>query len=115
MIGAGGGIDGHGGGRERGCGRGDTLTTANSVDLDATLRKRELVDIGGRALEVERAGIGQPTVVLEAGGGCLLDSWDPIWPALTALTHVVRYNRAGLGASHKAPTPRTVLDVVTDL
>lgn len=91
------------------------MTARNSVDSNAAPRTRELVDIGGRALEVERAGIGQPTVVLEAGGGCTLDSWDPVWRALAALTHVVRYNRAGVGASHKPPTPRTVLDVVTDL
>lgn len=76
------------------------------------------VDIGGRRLFVECRGSGQPTVVLDAGAGCPCDTmwgWDPIWEMLIDLTCACRYDRAGLGRSDPAPTPRTSMEVVSDL
>ena len=46
------------------------------------------VDVGGRRLFVECRGIGQPTVVLDAGAGCPCDTiwgWDSIWEAFNCL------------------------------
>jgi pimeloyl-ACP methyl ester carboxylesterase len=72
-------------------------------------------DIGGRRVFVECAGIGQPTVLLEAGLGSDHHAWDRIWPSLTTLTCVCRYDRAGLGQSEPAPRPRTTSEIVSDL
>jgi pimeloyl-ACP methyl ester carboxylesterase len=74
-----------------------------------------LVDIGERRLFAEVVGTGVPTVVLEAGRGALADTWDPIWADLTALTRVVRYDRAGLGQSDPVVLPRSCADLVADL
>jgi pimeloyl-ACP methyl ester carboxylesterase len=76
---------------------------------------RELVDIGGCRLWVEAAGDGQPTIILEAGGACASDTWQPVWKQLTQLTRVCRYDRAGLGQSERAQPPRTSAASVTDL
>jgi pimeloyl-ACP methyl ester carboxylesterase len=76
---------------------------------------RGLVDIGERRVFADVAGRGSPTVVLEAGRGALTDCWDPIWTELTALTRVVRYDRAGLGQSDPVAVPRTCADLVADL
>jgi pimeloyl-ACP methyl ester carboxylesterase len=76
---------------------------------------RELLDIGGRRLWLECAGRGQPTIILEAGGACTSDTWQPVWKELTQLTRVYRYDRAGLGQSDRAQTPRSSAAIVTDL
>ncbi len=73
------------------------------------------VHVGGRRLYLECAGQGSPTVILEAGAGRAHDTWDAVWSALTTLTRVCRYDRAGIGQSERGPRPRTVQDVVTDL
>jgi pimeloyl-ACP methyl ester carboxylesterase len=76
---------------------------------------RGLVDIGERRLFAELAGMGFPTVVLEAGRGAWSDTWEPIWGDLVALTRVVRYDRAGLGHSDPVVMPRSGADLVLDL
>ena len=73
------------------------------------------VDVGGYHLVLHAAGTGWPTVVLEAGGGLASDTWDAVWEPLTRLTHVVRYDRAGLGVSEAAPAPCTYHDMVSAL
>ncbi len=75
----------------------------------------ELVDINGRALHIRIQGEGSPTVVLEAGlGGGVLD-WTLVAPEIAKFTRVVSYDRAGLGWSEAAATPRTPRLVVEDL
>ena len=76
---------------------------------------RHQVDVGGYRLAVWVAGAGSPTVVLEAGGGCTSETWAGVAPAIAQLTRVVRYDRAGLGASEAAPRQRTCDDMVADL
>lgn len=73
------------------------------------------VDIGGRQLYIEVAGEGSPTVILEGGAGSPAETWDPIWPALTRITRLVRYDRLNLGQSDQDPSPRTAHDVATEL
>ncbi len=73
------------------------------------------VDIGGYHLVLHEAGTGWPTVLLEAGGGLASDTWDAVWAPLARLTHVVRYDRAGLGASETAPAPQTYRDMAAAL
>lgn len=75
------------------------------------------VDVGGRALYLECAGTGTPTVILEAGGpGGTSDRWNVVFDQLTAVTRVCRYDRAGLGQSDPAPDGiRTIQQSVDDL
>ncbi len=74
-----------------------------------------LVDIGGHRLALKCAGAGVPTVVFEAGLGCDSTTWDAIFADAAAITRACRYDRAGLGASDPAPTPRAACDMAHDL
>lgn len=78
-----------------------------------------LFDVGGYRLHVqcsgpEGAGVG-PAVVLDAGiGECSL-SWSPVQAEIAKFARVCSYDRAGLGWSDSAPTPRTSRQIVEDL
>jgi pimeloyl-ACP methyl ester carboxylesterase len=74
-----------------------------------------LVDIGGRRLATRTAGEGTPIVVLEMGLGSPGSWYEPIARQIAADTRVVWYDRAGLGESDPAPTPRTIENLVLDL
>lgn len=74
-----------------------------------------LINIGERRLAVSNKGRGQPTVVLEMGLGAAGSVFNEIAERLAVLTHVVWYDRAGLGYSDPAPTPRTIQDIARDL
>jgi pimeloyl-ACP methyl ester carboxylesterase len=92
-----------------------------------------LVDIGGRSLFLESRGIGEPTVILEAGAGNNGQIWDTValpegtmgpavFPGVAAFTHTVVYDRpntyrdAGFpGRSDPMPGRRTASDMVADL
>ena len=76
---------------------------------------KRLIDIGGRKLEMMRAGQGSPTVVFDAGLGYTLDTWSNILPRVAELTTAVSYSRAGMGASEPASSPRTLDAIVDDL
>ncbi|MDQ2807075.1 MAG: alpha/beta hydrolase [Chloroflexota bacterium] len=73
------------------------------------------VDIGGRRLHLICTGSGRPTVVLEAGLGDTAATWAKVQPVLEQFTAVCSYDRAGLGQSESAPTPRTVRNLMADL
>ena len=73
------------------------------------------VDIGGRSLRIDCQGSGSPTVVLEAGLTGDHRTWERVAPALAKRVRVCAYDRANVGWSDAAPTPRTAEDVVDDL
>ncbi|MCE7982877.1 MAG: alpha/beta hydrolase [Caldilinea sp. CFX5] len=75
----------------------------------------QLVEVNGRSLFLACAGDKKPTVLLEAGLGGDHTSWALVQPAVAELARVCSYDRAGLGASAPATTPRTSADVVQDL
>lgn len=90
------------------------------VENSATISSRlELVDIGGRKLQLKTVGSGSPTVVIEAGMGeppIESGTWKKVIKAISASNRVVWYDRAGLGKSDPATKqPRTSCDVATDL
>lgn len=74
-----------------------------------------LVNIGGRRLAMKVQGDGEPTVVLEMGLGGAGSMYDTIAQKIATFTRVVWYDRAGLGQSDPARTPRTIQDLVLDL
>jgi pimeloyl-ACP methyl ester carboxylesterase len=61
------------------------------------------------------AGAGEPTVILDAGLGDTSETWEMVQPEVATFSRVFSYDRAGLGRSEKAPTPRTCEDTVNDL
>jgi pimeloyl-ACP methyl ester carboxylesterase len=77
------------------------------------LEIREVID--GHLMYGLLAGKGESTVVLDAGLGDTSETWEMIQPEVAKFSRVFSYDRAGLGKSEKAPTPRTCEDMVTDL
>lgn len=82
----------------------------------ATVRDRlrhpppgRLVDVDGCRLHLQSAGSGTPTVVLEAGLGGMSSVWAWIQPETAKFTHVVSYDRAGLGWSETDTTATTAM------
>jgi len=75
----------------------------------------QLVDIGGRRINMHCAGSGAPTVVLMAG----IFSWSLVWyktqPVIAQKTRVCAFDRAAYGFSDPAPRPQILSDVVDDL
>jgi pimeloyl-ACP methyl ester carboxylesterase len=75
----------------------------------------QLVDIGGRRINLHCTGSGGPTVVLMAG----IFSWSLVWhkaqPVIAQQTRVCGFDRASYGFSDPAPRPQVLSDVVDDL
>src|SRR5579885_1921763 len=77
---------------------------------------RRFVDIGGRRLAMAVSGRAGPTVVLETGLGADSEDWAKVQAGLDGYVRVIRYDRAGRGASDPAPvSPRTARDMAEDL
>ena len=74
-----------------------------------------LVDVGGYRLAVARAGIGSPTVVLDAGMGDTSEIWHQVQEAVSQFTRVCSYDRAGRGQSDPGPKPRTSQTIISEL
>jgi pimeloyl-ACP methyl ester carboxylesterase len=72
-------------------------------------------DVGGYRLFMECAGDGSPAVILDAGFGEDHFTWFHVQYEIGRLTRVCSYDRAGLGQSEAAPTPRTSQHIVQDL
>jgi pimeloyl-ACP methyl ester carboxylesterase len=77
------------------------------------------VDIGGRIMHLVCVGptdTGEPTILLEAGGGGDYLSWAEILLAMQSTHRLCAYDRAGLGQSEPpAEASRTAADQVADL
>jgi pimeloyl-ACP methyl ester carboxylesterase len=73
------------------------------------------VDIGGYKLNLRCHGEGAPVVVLDAGAGDTLETWDWVAPDVRRFTRVCAYDRAGLGRSDPGPLPRTSATLVDEL
>jgi pimeloyl-ACP methyl ester carboxylesterase len=75
----------------------------------------QLVDVGGRRINLHCTGAGGPTVILMAG----IFSWSVVWyktqPVIAQNTRVCAYDRAGYGFSDPGPRPQILFDVVDDL
>jgi pimeloyl-ACP methyl ester carboxylesterase len=74
-----------------------------------------LVDIGGRRLHLLGTGDGRPAVILEAGIAASSLNWTSIQASLAPFTSVFSYDRAWLGWSDPADSPRIISQVVAEL
>ncbi len=81
-------------------------------------------DVAGQTIRYLCQGAGNPTVIIEQGGGISLETvfswerpvgWAALAPQVSSLTRICVYDRIGLGHSSKAERPRTSFDVAADL
>jgi hypothetical protein len=86
-----------------------------STGSPAPVAVSQLVDVSGHRLWLECQGSGSPTVILESGLGVYSGTWHEVLPKVAAVTHVCRYDRAGLGESEPGPKPRTSKRMVAEL
>jgi pimeloyl-ACP methyl ester carboxylesterase len=63
--------------------------------------------VGDHNLHIYCTGEGSPTVILDAGLGDSVASWDLVQPEISKFTRVCSYDRAGLGWSEFTSGPRT--------
>src|SRR5258705_13486138 len=64
-----------------------------------------LVDIGGRRLHLDCRGNGNPTVIVENGGGGVFGDWALGQPQVSKFTPLWTYDRAGYAWSGPSPLP----------
>jgi pimeloyl-ACP methyl ester carboxylesterase len=93
------------------------VRTIRAQEATPAPRFTTTVEVDGRRIGLTCEGTGSPTVVLIGG---MLSPADRVWPetvdALSPLTRVCVFDRAGQGASAPAPmVPQTVADIVADL
>lgn len=69
----------------------------------------------GRRLHLRCAGVGEPTVILDAGLGLDSSVWGRVQPKLASITRTCAYDRAGYGLSDPGPRPRDSLRRADDL
>lgn len=108
--------------------------TQRARDRERYPRIGREIDIGGRTLNIDCAGSGQPAVILESGANWAVKSavtdprtmfsnggprpgysWVEIQRALASLTTVCWYDRAGAGWSDLGPYPRDSSSQARDL
>jgi pimeloyl-ACP methyl ester carboxylesterase len=91
-------------------------TIREAMDESAFTMSGELIDVGGHKLHISCTGSGSPTVILEAGLGqpaAEISGW--IQPGVATAAQVCVYDRAGMGWSEPAETPRDGVAIATDL
>lgn len=74
-----------------------------------------IIDIGGLRLHLRESGAGGPVVVLEAGVAASSLSWSLVQPELARFARVLSYDRAGLGWSGPASSPRSLDNMIDEL
>lgn len=77
-----------------------------------------MIDIGGRRMQLVRAGPHgvRPTVLLEAGSFGFSADWAAVQAKLAERgVYSIAYDRAGLGLSDPGPAPRDGLAIAADL
>ena len=74
-----------------------------------------LIDVARQRLHVFEMGEGTPPVVLEAGISATCVNWRGVQTEIAKFTRALAYDRAGLGWSDPARTPRTAPQMVEEL
>jgi pimeloyl-ACP methyl ester carboxylesterase len=93
---------------------GAAAAAINDADREFA-RPHQMVDIGGRRLNLYCAGSGPVTVVFDAPSGDGGWTWHGVQPKVAARTRACVYDRAARGFSDPSPLPPTVGNAVTDL
>lgn len=75
----------------------------------------QLVDVGGRKMNLYCSGEGDTTVVFDGPSGDAGWVWFKVQPQVAQRTRACVFDRAGFGFSDPAPRPNTSKNVVEDL
>jgi pimeloyl-ACP methyl ester carboxylesterase len=75
----------------------------------------QLIDVGGRKLNLYCAGAGAPTVVFESPAGTAGWNWFKVFPEVARRSRACIYDRAGYGFSDASPRPSDSANAVEDL
>lgn len=78
-------------------------------------RPHQLVDIGGRKLNLFCIGSGTPTVIFDGGLGDDITTWRNVHSEIARKTRACAYDRAGYGFSDPGPLPRSASALSDDL
>jgi pimeloyl-ACP methyl ester carboxylesterase len=84
-------------------------------DKQRLTRIGQAVDIGGRSLNIDCAGSGSPTVILDTGASAPGYSNMPLQKLFSRETRTCWFDRAGLGWSDPSPVPQTSSAIAADL
>lgn len=77
--------------------------------------REKYIELDGYALYSRSTGVGKPAELFESGLGDVSGIWHLVEPIVAEHTHTIVYDRAGVGRSSKATTPRTFTNIVADL
>jgi len=88
---------------------------ADHYDAQKLPHQGQLVDAGGHLQYVYCTGQGNPTVILESGGGVVSYTWDQVQTEVAKFAKVCSYDRAGYGLSETGPKPRTARQIAVEL
>ena len=75
----------------------------------------QLIDIGGRKLNIYCSGEGSPAVIFEGAGHTAGYAWIQIQAEAARFTRACWYDRAGYGWSDPGPSPRSFKAIAKDL
>ena len=88
------------------------------IDKKTLKAPGQLIQVGDHKMHIYCTGEnknGNPTVVLEAGGGDNYTAWHRVQPEISKSTKVCSYDRSGIGFSEGTQDQRTNDDVVLEL
>ena len=91
------------------------IASQPNPSLEVYGHPQQLVDIGGRRLNLYCLGQGSPTVILESGLGGSTIVWRTVHADLAKTTRVCAYDRAAFGYSDPGPLPRDTRHLADDL
>ncbi|MEO8393118.1 MAG: alpha/beta hydrolase [Chloroflexota bacterium] len=78
----------------------------------------QFYDIGSHKMHLLSMGEGSPVVMMDAGSGDSLLTWNSVQAEIAKFTRVVSYDRSGMGWSERGPnaiTPETIADELHQL
>jgi pimeloyl-ACP methyl ester carboxylesterase len=89
------------------------LVTANISAGQGASPAPRMINVDGVQVRVLTTGLDgrnaqQPVIVLEAGSGADLDTWQPVFAELARIAPVIAYDRLGLGQSAADPKTPTL-------
>ena len=95
------------------CAIGGAVGLSSAVFAQAADSTDRMIKVGTHDIHVRTAGFanrqpGTPVIVLEAGNGQTVATWDPIFASIAAFAPVVAYDRRGLGKSEWDSIPPTL-------
>jgi pimeloyl-ACP methyl ester carboxylesterase len=88
---------------------------ARQVDKQKAAPPGTLIDIGSHKLHLHCIGMGNPTVLFEAGAGDFSTRWSLVQEVVSKRVRACAYDRARSGWSEAGPQPRTMKQEVDEL